>query len=166
MNRTSILNARQMAQRIERIAFQIYEDNFDQKEVILAGIAPNGYEFASRLSAKLNDISSLKNKLVKITLDKDAPYDSPAQLSVDEKELAGKVVILIDDVLNSGNTMSHALRLLMNVPVKKIRSAVMVDRSHKRFPVAANYVGLSLSTTLHEHITVLFDEKEEAVFLS
>ncbi len=166
MKRTSILSGKQMAQRIERIAFQIYEDNFDQKEVILAGIAPNGYEFAVRLGAKLDEISKLKHKLVKISLDKDSPYDKLAQISITDKELNDKVVILVDDVLNSGKTLAHALKVLLNVPVKKIRTAVMVDRSHKRYPVAADYIGLSLSTTLHEHITVSLSKKDEAVYLS
>lgn len=165
MDKTLILNDKQIKQRIERIAYQIYEDNYSEKEIIIAGIAKTGYVFAQKIEKALNRISDAKTILIKITVDKDKPLHTTIDEEFSEKALKNKVVILADDVLNSGKTMIYAMRTFLNADVKKIRTVLLVDRDHKRYPIAADYVGLTLSTTLREHISVEFSSKGNAVYL-
>lgn len=162
---TQVLNSRQVEQRINRIAFQIYEDNFNEKELIIAGIARSGFVFAQRLQNALNSICPLKTKLIEVTLDKENPIDHTLKPSLSSAELNDKVVIVADDVLNSGKTLIYSLRAFLNADIKKIRTALLVDRDHKRYPVEADYVGITVSTTLQEHITVDLSPGKESVML-
>jgi pyrimidine operon attenuation protein / uracil phosphoribosyltransferase len=162
---TQVLNNRQVEQRINRIAFQIYEDNFNEKELYIAGIARSGFVFAKRLQQALNNICSLKTTLVEVTLDKENPIDHTLNPALSQKDLNGKVIIVADDVLNSGKTLIYSLRAFLDADIKKIRTALLVDRDHKRYPVEADYVGITLSTTLQEHITVDLTPGKESVTL-
>src|SRR5688572_3434374 len=162
--KTLVLNALQVEQKIARMAYEIYENNYEEKEVIVAGIAPHGFVLAKRIAAQLENISSIKTRLVEIKLDKGDPIGSKVKIA--DKEIRDKTIILVDDVLNSGKTMIYGTRLFMNVAVKKIITVVLVDRNHTRYPVKADYVGLSLSTTLQEHISVeLNGAGKDAVYL-
>ena len=166
MSKTLILNALQIEQRITRIAWQIYEDNPEVKSVIIAGIANSGYILAERLCDKLKEISPIKTVLIKVKLDKENPLSSPAKIEGDEKSFTNKIVILVDDVLNSGKTLMYAMKPFLEQDVRKIRTAVLVDRNHNRFPVETDFTGISLSTTLQEHISVEIDKKKkEGVYL-
>ena len=161
--RTEVLNARQIQQKINRIAYEICENNYDEKEIIVAGIAESGYVLAERLEKLVKDISGAKTGLIKIVLDKKNPLDTKTEAKIDSKSINGKVIILVDDVLNSGKTLIYGAKLFLNAPVKKLQTVVLVDRNHTRYPVKADYVGLSLSTTMLEHITVKLDGKDKDV---
>ena len=164
--KTLILNANQIQQKIDRIAYQIYENNFEEKEIIIAGIASRGYILAERLAERLKEIAKIKMTLVKITVNKENPLEDEVKLSIKPKEFAGKVVLLVDDVLNSGKTLIYGLAPFLNVRVKRITTVVMVDRNHNRYPIKADFVGLSLATTLKEHIEVDLSKKgKEAIYL-
>jgi len=165
ITKTIILTQAQIAQRINRIAYQVYEDNVDELEIIVAGIAKSGFLFAKKITEVLKTISPLKIQLIEVVIDKHSQTRKEVELTVSKEQLAGKVVILVDDVLNSGKTLIYALRPFLNADIKKIRTAVLVDRNHKRYPIAADFAGLSLATTSQEHVSVEF-EGEEAVFLS
>lgn len=154
-----ILNHQQILQKINRIAYQIYEDHYDQKEIILAGIASSGYTFAAMLKEKLESISKIKVELIELRIDKKNPLSSPVKLPIENAVIKQKTVIVVDDVLNSGKTMMYGLKAFLDAPLKSLSIAVLVNRSHKRYPVNANYVGLSLATTLKEHIEVSFEKK-------
>lgn len=165
-NKEEILNALQIQQKLNRIAYQIYESNFDEKEIILVGIVGNGYKVAEQLASILKKIAELKITLGKVTLDKNEPWKHPISCSINEKDYKNKAVILVDDVLNSGKTMMYAVKLFLDQPVKHLQVAVLVDRSHKRFPVHADFVGVPLSTTLQEHIVADLSAKgKEIVYL-
>lgn len=164
--KTVILNQSQIAQRINRIAYQVYEDNVDEQEIIVAGIAKSGFVFAEKIVDVLKNISALKIQLIEVIIDKHSQTRKEIILPLNKEQLLGKVIILVDDVLNSGKTMIYALRPFLNADIKKIRTVVLVDRNHKRYPIAADYVGMSLATTLQEHVSVEFNQGEEAVFLS
>jgi pyrimidine operon attenuation protein/uracil phosphoribosyltransferase len=167
MNKTLILNSKQIEQKINRIAYEIYENNYDEKEIVIAGIAKNGYLLAKRIADVLQGISKIKAQLIEITLDKENPFNSELKLTLSDKELKNKVIILVDDVLNSGKTLIFGAKLFLNAPVKRLTTAVLVDRGHNRYPIKADVVGLSLSTTLQEHITVELKKKgKETVYLS
>ncbi|RKD15239.1 phosphoribosyltransferase [Pelobium manganitolerans] len=161
-----ILDANQIQQKINRIAYQILEDNFDEEEIILAGVISRGYRLALRIEAVLSKISDIKIKIVKLELNKSSSkLESSIDIPVEQCE--NKVVILVDDVLNSGRTIAYGLGVFLNIRLKKLRSVVLVDRSHKNFPVATDFVGLELSTVLKEHVSVVLDEnnEEDAVYL-
>ena len=164
--RLLILDTHQIQQKINRIAYQILEDNFDEEEVILAGVVSRGYRLALRLEKVLGKISNLKITIVKLELNKDS---SKLESSIDVPiaTCENKVIILVDDVLNSGRTLAYGLGVFLNIPLKKLRSVVLIDRSHKNFPVATDFVGLELSTVLNEHVSVILDEndQEDAVYL-
>jgi pyrimidine operon attenuation protein/uracil phosphoribosyltransferase len=167
MTKTLILNSKQIEQKINRIAYQIYENNYDEKEIVIAGIAANGYLLARRISDVIQKISGIKTKLIEISLDKENPFQSETKIKLSDKELKNKVIILVDDVLNSGKTLIFGAKLFLNAPVKRLTTAVLVDRGHNRYPIKADVVGLSLSTTLQEHITVELNKKgKETVYLS
>jgi pyrimidine operon attenuation protein / uracil phosphoribosyltransferase len=165
--KTLILNSKQIEQKINRIAYEIYENNYGEKAIVIAGIADNGFLLAKRIADVLQNISKIKVQLTEIVLDKENPFDSKLELKISDKELKNKVIILVDDVLNSGKTLIFGAKLFLNAPVKRLTTAVLVDRGHNRYPIKADVVGLSLSTTLQEHITVELDKKgKETVYLS
>jgi len=162
---TKILDKTQLEQKLNRLAWQIYERNYKEKQIVVVGIADRGVILADRISKIISEISDIKITKATISLDKNSPFSEIVNLSITEKEFENKVIILVDDVLNSGKTLMYASKQFLLVPVKKLSTVVLVNRNHNRFPVKADYEGLSLSTTLHEHINVVFG-KEEGVYLS
>lgn len=162
-----ILNHRQIQQKIKRLAFEILENNYDEEEVILAGINKNGLTFARLLLAQLEGISDVEFLLTRIELNPADPLSSDIHIDLPTEALSGKTIIIVDDVANTGRTIFYACRPLMTTLPRKIEMAVLVDRQHKSFPVKVDYVGLSLATTLMEDIDVRIREVEEhAVFLN
>lgn len=162
---TLVLNQREVSQRIQRIAYQIYEDNAQEPGIILAGIANKGFVFAALLKTALEKICPIPVRLYEIELDKDRPLNFSIRPQLDLGNLEGKVIILADDVLNSGKTLLYSLRPFLDADLKKIRTALLVNRDHKRYPVEADFVGITLSTTLQENIRVELEAGKEAVWL-
>jgi pyrimidine operon attenuation protein/uracil phosphoribosyltransferase len=166
-SKTLILNARQIQQRIDRIAYQIYENNYLEKEIIIAGISSNGYLLAERIAKKVSEISEIKVKLAEIVVNKKKPLSEKIKVSLSEKELKNKTVIVVDDVLESGRTMMYGIDPFVKYSVKRLITIVLVDRDHHSFPVKADFVGVSLATTMQEHIDVMLNGgKNDAVYLS
>ncbi len=165
MEKTLVLDKKQLQQKLDRLAWQIYEQNYKEKEIIIAGIAKRGVLIATKIAEKLKEISSVEIKLVTIKLDKDNPYNKEIEVDITEKEYKNKVLIIVDDVLNSGKTLMYGAKYFLSVPLKRLSTVVLVDRNHNRFPIKADFVGLSLSTTLKEHISVEL-EKNIGVYIS
>ncbi len=154
-----ILTEQQVRQIIRRIAFEVYENNFDEKKIVVVGIHDKGYRIAQQLVKELEMIvSEVKVDLVELKIDKENPVSSEVTLNVPTKHLAKRVIILVDDVLNTGKTVAYSLKALLEVEVKKLQIAVLVDRSHKQFPITANFKGYELSTTIDEHVEVRLDD--------
>ncbi len=161
-----ILNQNQIKQKIRRLSFEILENNYNEKQIILAGINNNGMNFARLLLKELQKISEINFILSHITLDPAEPLSDPIKIDLPNKELRNKAIIIIDDVANTGRTIYFALKPLMDIVPKKIEAAVLVDRTHKSFPIKVDYVGLSLATTLKENIDVQLKGVDEmAVYL-
>jgi len=159
---TVILNEQQINQKIKRIAFQILENNTHEDQIFIAGIADNGYIFAQKLKIELEINSKKKINLCKVNIDKEKPLDSiSTSISIDL--LADQSVVLVDDVLNSGKTLIYSVRHFLQVPLKKIKTAVLVNRNHKNYPVKSDFKGISLSTSIEEHVEVSFNNKTEAI---
>ncbi len=156
-----ILNKQQILQKIKRMAYQICEHNLKEKSVVLVGIYPQGYHLASLLASELKEVAPFEVVLAKLELDKEKPLSNEIKLDIPETELDQKATVLVDDVLNTGKTMAYSLKPFLNRNLKKLETAVLVNRSHKKFPISANYQGIELATTLSEHIVVVLEEEEK-----
>src|SRR5690606_25267443 len=130
-SKQTILNHQEINHKIRRIAYQIYENNVNETEVILAGIDANGYILAEKLKANLDKISDLKSVLCKVVIDKKNPLN-PITTSVAASDYSNKSIVLIDDVLNSGSTLIYGVKHFLDVPVKQFKTAVLVNRNHKK----------------------------------
>jgi pyrimidine operon attenuation protein/uracil phosphoribosyltransferase len=162
-----ILNKVQIQQKIDRLAHGILENNYGEKELFLAGINNKGMLFAGLLKDALMKITKIPIKLFQIRLNPAKPLLEPVQMDIAPDQLKGKVIIVIDDVANTGRTIFYSMKPLLDVVPNKIEVAVLVDRKHKSFPISADYVGLSLATTMQEDIDVrIRDTKDWAVFLN
>ena len=167
MTEVQILNERQIRQKVRRLAIEIYERNLDESMIILAGINHNGIQFAHMLLEQLLKITDIPITVTRIRLNPAHPLEDEAQVEMPLSEIEGKCIIVVDDVANSGRTICYALKPLLRVLPKKIEVAVLVDRKHKSFPIRADYVGLSLATTLQENIDVRIREVEQvSVYLN
>jgi pyrimidine operon attenuation protein/uracil phosphoribosyltransferase len=152
-----ILNQQVAAKKLKRMAYEILENNINEDYIILAGIRESGSVVARNIQKLLSEISSVKTELITITLDKHQPKDVRVSQQLDFND---KVIIVIDDVANSGKTLLYALKPFLEYLPKKIQTLILVERSHKTFPVHPDYVGLSIATTLQEHIYVEVSDEE------
>ncbi|NEQ50639.1 MAG: phosphoribosyltransferase [Leptolyngbya sp. SIO3F4] len=160
--RTQILDHRQIDQKITRIAHQIYENNFEEAELILVGIEPRGAILAQRLTALLRDLAPMEIRYLPLSVNKEAPLSEPFECALTTEEAEGKTVVLVDDVLNTGKVLMHAAGHLLDLRIKRLQTVCLVDRKHRHFPIRADYEGLTLATTLQEHISVEFGETDSA----
>jgi pyrimidine operon attenuation protein/uracil phosphoribosyltransferase len=166
MSKNIILTNQEIEHKIKRIAYQIYETFVDDEEIVIAGIAANGFIFAKKVAVALEAISPIKVSLCEVQINKQKP-ESPISTSLTKEQYANKGLVLVDDVLNSGTTLIYAVRHFLDVPLKKFKTAVLVDRNHKKYPVKADFKGISLSTSLLEHVQVVFNENNnDYAFLS
>jgi pyrimidine operon attenuation protein / uracil phosphoribosyltransferase len=152
-----ILDEATIRKKLKRMALEILEKNAEEKELILAGIRENGNVVAENIRKCLAELSAVKTQLISITLDKRQPGE--IKLS-DTPEFNNKVIIIIDDVSNSGKTLLYALKPFLDHQAKSIQTLVLVERRHNSFPVHPDYVGLSIATTLQEHITVEVEKNQ------
>ena len=162
--RSLILDSAQVKQKIRRMAYEIYEHNFNEKVIVIAGIDGQGYMLARLLIKEVESISPIKAMLVKLILDKSAPQQSDVTLDCNIKDLQKKCIILVDDVLNTGRTFAYGLKPFLSIEVKKIETAVLVNRSHTLFPIYPQYTGYELATTIRDHVEVTLGE-ETAVYI-
>ncbi|WP_077400341.1 phosphoribosyltransferase domain-containing protein [Cellulophaga omnivescoria] len=161
-----ILSHNQIQHKIKRIAYQIYEANVEETEIVIAGIEGGGLKFAKKLSSVLETITTAKITLCTVKMNKKNPLNSGVTTSISKEEYTNKSVVLIDDVLNSGTTLIYGVFHFLKVPLRQLKTAVLVNRNHKKYPVKADYKGLSLSTSLQEHIEVEFKDNNDAVYLN
>ena len=159
-----ILDHKAIAHKTKRIAYQIYESNVNEKEIVLAGIANNGYKFALRLEQVLQDIAPFSITLCKVEMNKEQPLGT-IKTSLTPNEYQGKSIILIDDVLNSGTTLVYGVQHFLQVPLKRFKTAVLVNRNHKKYPVKADFKGISLSTSLNKSVKVTFRKGNDMAVL-
>ena len=165
MKKKIILNNKQINQKITRIAHQIIECNIDENEVIIAGIEKNGYIIANQLKQILSNITEIKITTCSVKINKENPLDE-VTTSINEDYYLNKSLVLVDDVLNSGATLIYAVKYFLNTKIKQFKTAVLINRNHKKFPVKADFKGISLSTTTISHIKVRFTNNKAEAFLS
>ncbi len=163
---TQVLDHQEIMDRIQRIAWQIYENHQEESQLVLVGIAERGFLLAEKLTEKLREISPLEVTLLKIKVDKKNPRNQKPILKPDNQALENTSVVVVDDVLNSGATLIYAVKYFLDFDVKQIKTAVLVDRNHKNFPIKADFKGLSLSTNLLEHVEVYIQDTPFSVKVS
>ena len=164
MSKNIILNSDEITFKIKRIAFQIYETFINEEEIVIAGIQGNGTIFADKIATVLRTISPIKVILCEVIMDKKNP-SATVTTSIPKNEYENKGLIIVDDVLNSGTTLIYGVRHFLDVPLKKFKTAVLVDRNHKKYPIKADFKGISLSTSLLENVQVIFSSSGDYAFL-
>jgi len=160
----TILNHQEIEHKIRRIAYQIYETFADEQEVVIAGITNNGFILAQKIGQILNEITESNIILCEVKIDKTHPYN-PITTSISPETYQNKCIVLVDDVLNSGTTLIYGVKHFLEVPVKKFKTVVLIDRNHKKYPVKADFKGLSLSTSSKEHVQVVFEPQNDHAYL-
>ena len=156
MNKVTILSNAQIDHKLRRMAFEIWEKNNEEKEIYIIGIEDIGAAVANKIAEILKEISPFKIKIDRLKINKKAPLKDPIHFA-NGASLNKKVVILVDDVANSGKTLLYALKPLMDYEPSKIQIAVLVDRKHKNFPVTPDIIGHSIATTIQENIIVNYE---------
>ena len=164
MDKKKILDNSQIKRKIKRISLQIIESNINEKEIILAGVEKNGFLLAKELNKEINNLSDLNTMVCNIKIDKKNPINS-TRISVDLSSFQSKSIVVIDEVLNSGSTLMYAVKYFLETDLKQLKTAVLVDRNHKKFPIKADFKGVSLSTSLQNHVNVVFNEDSIEAFL-
>ncbi len=160
-----ILSKQDIEKKINRLAFQLLENCFEEKTLFLGGIVGNGIVLANRIAKIIQDNSDLTVVVFEIKINKSEPWAEKTVLTASKDDLKNGYIVLIDDVLNSGKTMQYALMEVLQFPTKAIKTLTLVDRTHRRFPIKANFIGLSLSTTLKDRVEVILSENEEKAYL-
>jgi pyrimidine operon attenuation protein/uracil phosphoribosyltransferase len=159
-----IRTASQLQSSIRRIAYQIYENNLDEKELILVGVAQRGSDLALSFGKALEGFSTLKIEYATLSINKESPING-ASCELPLNELENKSIVIVDDVLNTGSTLIYAVQYFLQIPVKQIKTAVIVNRNHKKFPIKADFKGISLSTSTNEHVSVILDGSRSGIYL-
>ena len=159
-----IKSSAQIQSSIRRIAYQIYENNIEEKELVVVGIAPRGSELALQLIKGIESFSSIKINYVDLNINKNNPRDTIV-CNINSYQLENKSIVIVDDVLNTGSTLIYAVKYFLTIPIKQIKTAVMVNRNHKNFPIKADFKGISLSTSTNEHVSVILDAEKGGIFL-
>ena len=164
MDKKKILTNSQIKRKIKRISLQIIESNFEEKEVILAGIEQNGFLLAKELNKMITELSKLSIKLCSLKIDKKNPLNN-ISTSLNSSEYKNKSIVVVDDVLNSGSTLMYAVKHFLDTELRQLKTAVLVDRNHKKYPIKAEFKGVSLSTSIQNHVQVQFDKNSIEAFL-
>ncbi len=159
-----ILNNIQVNNKIRRIALQILESNINEDEIVLAGISSNGFLIAQKLKNIISNYSTVKILLSEVIINK-KDLLADVKTSITSEEYKNKSVILVDDVLHSGATLIYGVKHFLNTPLKQLKTAVLVNRNHKKYPVKADFKGLSLSTSINEHVEIVFENNEARAIL-
>lgn len=155
-----LLDKQQVLQKVDRMAIEVYERNYNLGTVILLGIWQEGLALATLLKASIEALTPLTVVLGTVKVDKHLPTLAAAEIGLDQIPY-GATVILVDDVIDSGKTLMHAMVPLLQLPLHSLQTAVLVDRGHAVFPVATNYVGYSLSNTTSDRISVVLSQEDQ-----
>ncbi len=155
--RKYILSKETAGKKLRRMALEVAERNYDESQLIFIGIKDHGLAIAHTITSYLKTIIQTEIIVLGLELNK----IRPVVITLDPvMNFNDKVIVLIDDVANSGKTMLYALKPLLEHYPKKIQTMALVNRTHKIFPVEIDYTGISISTTVDEHIFVEVEDDE------
>lgn len=160
-----VLNHQQIQQKIERLGHQIIENSFEEKQIFIGGISGNGIKLANQLKSIIESASDQEVIVFEVSVNKEKPWSEPVNLNIEQEQFKNGYVLLVDDVLNSGKTMQYSLIKILEQPTKAIKTVALVDRTHRRYPIKADFVGISLTTTLKERVEVVLDSSNSQAYL-
>ena len=149
-----ILDNKKINKIIKRLAYQILEGNLKSDEIILIGIFKNGYEIAKKIKIELNEICDVNVELLFVKIDKKSPLEKVV-FEKDIEYFKNKSIVLVDDVLNTGKTLIYCVKNLLEVELNNFKTVVLIDRNHKKYPVKVDYKGISLSTSMNDHVELV-----------
>ncbi len=152
-------------QTIRRLAHQVLEDHYLEGQLAIVGVQGMGAEIARALEEELAAISDIPFECFEIGMRKSRPLSEPISFSGNREALTNAAVLLVDDVLNSGKTLSYAVSYLLECEPKSLKTVVLVDRIHRTFPIRADYYGMRLSTNIKEHVSVVAEDEGYAAYL-
>jgi len=152
-----ILSRETAARKLNRLAMEVAERNLGNEELILIGIRENGIHIARAIAKHLGAVFTGRIKVIELWLDKKHPRE--IRLS-EETDFSGKHILLVDDVANSGRTMLYSLKPLLDHYPARVETLALLERTYKQYPIAVDYVGLSVSTAPEEHIIVEVEHGE------
>ena len=165
LKKNKIKSATDIHSSIIRIAYQIYETNINETTLVLVGIEKKGTYLSKLIGLELRKISTLKLIHVTLELNKKKPQNT-IQSSLPISQIENHSIVIVDDVLNTGSTLIYAVNHFLQISVKQIKTVVMVNRNHKKYPIKADFKGLSLSTSLNDHVTVVLEGNKSGIYLS
>lgn len=151
-----ILDKETANRKLRRMALEIAERNAGMQSITLVGIKENGIHIARQLAGHLFN-AGIKPSVLELSLNKKDPGEIKLNGQVDAIR---DIIILVDDVANSGRTMLYALKPFLDLKPHKMETLALVERTHKKFPVTVDYVGLSMSTTREQNIVVEVEDGE------
>ena len=157
--KNKILNTDQIKKIVKRIAYQIHENNLECSDIVLIGVYKNGYVLAEIIEKELKQISKSNIEIIFIKINKENPLDK-IELDCKKKYLKNKSIVLIDDVLHSGRTLIYCVKYLLDMTPKNFNTVVLIDRNHKKFPIKVDFKGISLSTSMSDHVEVIFEKND------
>lgn len=160
-----VLSEQQIEQKINRLAHEVIENCYGEQHVFIGGIKGNGSVLAEKIATIVKNSSDLQVTSYIISLDKEQPLSGTIDCSIDTKEFIGKTVVLTDDVINSGSTMQYAVMKILEAPVKSVKTVALVDRTHRRFPIKCDFVGISLTTTLKDRVEIMDNNGKTEAYL-
>jgi len=162
-----ILSPEDIRRSLSRIAHEIVENNPTLNDLVLVGMRTRGVPLAARLAQRIADFEGrgVPVGALDIGLYRDdisyldlKPQLKPTEIPTD---IAGKRVVLVDDVLFTGRSIRAALDALIDFGRPQfIQLAVLVDRGHRELPIRADYVGKNIPTARQEDVQVFLDETD------
>tara|TARA_B100000767_G_scaffold93879_1_gene90281 strand:- start:205 stop:708 length:504 start_codon:yes stop_codon:yes gene_type:complete len=165
LKKNKIKSALDIHSTIRRMAYQLYEANMDENKLVLVGIEKKGAYLSKLIGLELSKISTIKLIHVSLNLNKKEPLNT-IESSLPISQMENHSIVVIDDVLNTGSTLIYAVNYFLKISVKQIKTVVLVNRNHKKYPIKADFKGLSLSTSLNDHVSVIFEGDESGIYLS
>jgi pyrimidine operon attenuation protein/uracil phosphoribosyltransferase len=165
LKKNKIKSALDIHSTIRRIAYQLYEANMDENKLVLVGIEKKGTYLSKLIGLELSKISTIKLIHVSLNINKKKPLNM-IESSLPISQMENHSIVVIDDVLNTGSTLIYAVNYFLQISVKQIKTVVLVNRNHKKYPIKADFKGLSLSTSLNNHVSVVFEGDESGIYLS
>ena len=152
-----ILNQNKIKKIVRRLAYQILESNINSTEIILIGIHQKGYNLSKIIFEELKSITKIKTELFFVKINKKSPLKNIV-FECEKEYLKNKSIVLIDDVLNTGKTLIYCTKSLLDVELNSFKTVVLIDRNHKKFPIKVDYKGISVSTSIADHIELIFEK--------
>jgi len=142
-----------------RLACQIVEVSDGSNKIVLVGIKEKGFEIAKIIEKKIKFFSNKKVKLYPIKIEK-INNNINSKIKFEHKFSNDCLIFIIDDVLNTGKTLFKCVNYFFNAEYVNIKTIVLIDRDHKKYPVNVDIKGVSLSTNFEDTVKVISENKK------